>query len=340
MKYEELYTPEVLERAFARAMAGNRKNNECVWYKTHRLEAINTIRDQLIRRTYRPKPLRSFRVYEPKEREVQAPSISDKIVQNAMLDSGLYDALTTPFIRDTYGSMIGRGTLDGLDRMKQFMAQSWRIYGADCSVLKGDIHHFFASIDREDAARKARRQIEDDEVFDLFMRYLNNFDGGLPLGLRTSQPLANLVLNDMDHYIKESLGCRWYGRYMDDFYIIHPDRDFLKYARGEIGAGLSKIGLSLNNKTQIFPIQHGIDFLGFRTYMTDTGKVIRKVREQSRRGMGRRLRHFQDLYIAGVMTEEEIRMHYQCWRAHAEHGNSRGLILRYDAKVEKIFKGG
>lgn len=235
-------------------------------------------------------------------------------------------------------AMIGRGTLDGLDRMKQFMAQSWRIYGADCSVLKGDIHHFFASIDREDAARKARRQIEDDKVFELFMRYLNNFDGGLPLGLRTSQPLANLVLNDMDHYIKESLGCRWYGRYMDDFYIIHPDRDFLKYARGEIEAGLSKIGLSLNNKTQIFPIQHGIDFLGFRTYMTDTGKVIRKVREQSRRGMGRRLRHFQDLYLAGVMTEEEIRMHYQCWRAHAEHGNSRGLILRYDAKVEKIFK--
>lgn len=340
MEYKDLYTPDALKRAFDRAMAGNRKNSEFTWYKTHRMEAIDSISDKLMCRAYYPKPLRTFKVYEPKEREVQAPSIADKIVQNAMLDEGLYLALTRPFIRDTYGSMIGRGTLDGLDRMKHFMAQSWRIYGPECSVLKGDIHHFFASIDRNDAAKKARKQIEDDEIFELLLRYLNAFDGGLPLGLRTSQPLANLVLNNMDHYIKESLGCRWYGRYMDDFYIIHPDRDFLRHARERIEAGLSGMGLSLNNKTHIFPIQHGIDFLGFRTYMTDTGKVIRKVMEQSRRGMGRRLHHFRDLYLAGVMTEEDIRMHYQSWRAHADHGNSRGLILKYDAKVEEIFKGG
>lgn len=64
---------------------------------------------------------------------------------------------------------------------------------------------------------------------------------------------------------------KYYGRYVDDFYLIHEDKEYLKACLCVIEQYLSEYGLKLNNKTQIFPIKNGIDFIGFHTYLTDTG---------------------------------------------------------------------
>ncbi|MGN1307363.1 MAG: reverse transcriptase domain-containing protein [Faecousia sp.] len=337
MNYEALYQDEALERAFGRAMSGHRDDPEHAWYEANKIEALGIIQRKLAQCTYQPKPLRMFWVSEPKRRQVQAPSVADKIVQNALVDEILYDAITKPFIRDCYSCVIGRGTDDGLDRLKQFMAEAWRLHGMECWVLKADIHHYFASIDQKDIIRRAERYIPDKRVMELLCKYITLCPEGLPLGLRTSQPLANLELSWLDHKVKEVYRCRWYGRYMDDFYIIHPDRDFLRQVRREMDADLAAIGLQFNQKTQIFPVAHGIDFLGFRTYMTDTGKIVRQLRESSRKTMSREIKRYQAEYIAGIRTKEEIMQSYNSRRAHMERGNCRGLILKYDQEIKKIF---
>ena len=50
----------------------------------------------------------------------------------------------------------------------------------------------------------------------------------------TSQFLAIYYLNDLDHYIKEKLKCKYYVRYMDDFLILDQDKERLKYIYREI----------------------------------------------------------------------------------------------------------
>lgn len=50
---------------------------------------------------------------------------------------------------------------------------------------------------------------------------------GLPIGNLTSQIFANFYLNFFDHYVKYDLGIEYYGRYVDDFVIVHEDKDFL-----------------------------------------------------------------------------------------------------------------
>lgn len=105
---------------------------------------------------------------------------------------------------------------------------------------------------------------------------------GIPIGNQTSQWFAVMYLSGLDHFIKEKLGIRYYGRYMDDFYLIHEDKAYLRYCRAEIERYVGELGLKLNNKTNIFPLRNGIDFLGFHTYLTDSGKVIRKVRRGSK----------------------------------------------------------
>lgn len=99
-------------------------------------------------------------------------------------------------------------------------------------------------------------------ILDNIPRYL--YKKGLPIGNMTSQILAIFYLNDLDHFIKEKLRIKYYIRFMDDFVLIHEDKDYLKYCKGEINKELNKLKLKLNKKTEIINISKGITFLGFK----------------------------------------------------------------------------
>lgn len=161
---------------------------------------------------------------------------------------------------------------------------------------------------------------------------------GIPIGNHTSQWFAVLYLSGMDHMIKERLGIKMYGRYMDDFYLIHPDKDYLRYSLEEIKKYLVPLGLELNQKTAIFPLTQGIDFLGFRTYLTDTGKVVRKVRRESKNRIQRKLKKYRHLLDEGRIDFETILQSYSSWTGHAEHGNSYHLIRKTDDLFFNLFK--
>lgn len=50
---------------------------------------------------------------------------------------------------------------------------------------------------------------------------------GLPIGNLTSQFFANVYLNELDQFVKHTLKCRCYVRYVDDFVLLHEDRERL-----------------------------------------------------------------------------------------------------------------
>ncbi|MDD3303239.1 MAG: RNA-directed DNA polymerase, partial [Candidatus Gracilibacteria bacterium] len=50
---------------------------------------------------------------------------------------------------------------------------------------------------------------------------------GLPIGNLTSQLFSNIYLSDFDKFIKKDLVCKYYGRYVDDFIIVHQNKEFL-----------------------------------------------------------------------------------------------------------------
>ena len=91
-------------------------------------------------------------------------------------------------------------------------------------------------------------------------------------------------------------------------------------------------------KTQIFPIRNGIDFLGFHTYLTESGKVIRKLRHSSIKRMRAKLRHWEKEYPAGLVTREQILQSWQAWDAHAAHGNTWALRQQVRDRVQNILK--
>lgn len=103
---------------------------------------------------------------------------------------------------------------------------------------------------------------------------------GLSIGCLSNQLMAVFYLNDLDHYIKEALGCKYYIRYMDDIYILSSDYDYLKRCFGSIRDELRGIKLDVNKKSGIYRLKEGVSFLGYtytNGFIRYDSNTIRKI---------------------------------------------------------------
>lgn len=99
---------------------------------------------------------------------------------------------------------------------------------------------------------------------------------GLPIGNLTSQLFSNVYLNVFDQFMKRVLGCRHYGRYVDDSYVISADREWLLSLIPSIRTFLNdKLGLELHmGKLHVRNVTQGVEFLGafvkpYRDYVSN-----------------------------------------------------------------------
>lgn len=328
----------MLYKAYLAARRGKRGKAATAKYEGHALENIANLEYILRTQKYRPGPFQLFKVYEPKERLVQAPAFVDKVVQHAIVDNLVYDRITHSFIKDNYASQKGKGTHYGLDWLNCFLTNYWnKERTADGWILKCDVRKFFASIDHDKLKAMLLKLNFEPKIHTMLCNYIDSADG-LPLGYQTSQLFALLFLDRFDHYVKEVLRIRYYGRYMDDFFLICPNKEYLQFCLREINAFMDVLGLELNEKTHTFPLKNGINFLGFHTYLTENGKVIRKLRHSSVKKMRAKLRHWEKAYPAGEVTHNQILDGWQAWNAHAAHGNTWQLRREVWQRVQNILQ--
>ena len=169
--------------------------------------------------------------------------------------------------------------------------------------------------------------------------YIDSTEGkGIPLGNQINQGFALLYLDGMDKLIKHELGIEYYGRYMDDFYLIHPSKEYLKYCLQVITAYLETLDLILNGKTQIFPFKNGVNYLGFHTYITAAGKPIRRLKNQNKRNAQKKVLRMAELVAAGELPMEKFQTSYGAWKNHISHGNCYKLGLSMDGKINEILQ--
>jgi hypothetical protein len=103
---------------------------------------------------------------------------------------------------------------------------------------------------------------------------------GLPIGNLTSQFWANVYLDRLDQFVKHTLKCRHYVRYVDDTVLLWTDREQLAAWRGEIEAFLrGRLLLELRpGVDELFPVSRGVDFVGWKSWWSH-----RVPRRQTRR---------------------------------------------------------
>ena len=327
---------ENLYKAYRKAKKGKRHNGSCAKFQMMSLEGVHTLMEQLERKQYQVSPYNEFKVYEPKERIIKSCAFKDKVVQHCLCDEILHPRLAKEFIRTNYAGQIGKGTLFGMDCLMEQMQEFYREHGIDGWILKCDITKFFYQIDHEILKDIVDYHFQDEYTMWLNHLFIDSTDGlGLPLGNQVAQVYALLMLSGIDHMITGELGIKLYGRYMDDFYLIHHDKEYLKWCLEHIREMVASLGLSLNGKTQIVPFKCGIGFLGFHHYMTVEGQYIRKLKGENKRKIKKRLRTYAKLVKSGHMTQKKFMEKYGAWKNHALHGNCIKLCNSMDLFVEE-----
>lgn len=146
---------------------------------------------------------------------------------------------------------------------------------------------------------------------------------GLPIGNMTSQLLAVFFLNDLDHYIKEKLHCKYYIRYMDDFVIFHHDKERLKELKVLIGEKLKEFKLELNTKTNIFDVNHGFGFLGYY-YFLKGKRLIIKINPQTKRRIKKKMRKLKALNVSNY---NQVKASYM---GYLKVAHSKNLLKKMD----------
>lgn len=330
--YENLY------RAYKKAKSGKRFNSNTAKFQIMALDGIITLQKQLREQTYKMGKYNEFEIYEPKRRLIKSCSFKDKVVQHCFCDNILLPRLKDIFIFDNCAGQIGKGTHFGMNRLKEHMISHYKEHGLNGWILKCDIKKFFYSIDHEVLTRIADKYFHDEYTKWLNKMYIDSTDNpGLPLGNQVAQVHALLMLHEMDVAVVNDMKIVHYGRYMDDFYLIHHDKEHLKECFVRLQGILKELKLEFNSKTQIVPFRKGIRYLGFHHYVTTDGKYIRKLSVENKRKIKRKLKRWSVAVKDGKMSETKFMEKYNAWKNHAMHGNCIKLCQSMDTYVETLL---
>lgn len=336
--FQELTNFENLYNSYQVSLRGKGKKRSAAKFNVMALEHVYVMKQQLLNHTYRISPYSEFIVKEPKTRVIKSGSFRDKVLQHCLCDYVMIPKMSKEFILDNYAGQIGKGTLFGLNRLSKNLLDFYSEHGCNGYILKCDITKFFYSINHDVMKKLIRKHFTDKDIQWLCDLFIDSVDGdGLPLGNQSSQVFALIYLNGLDHYITEELGCKYYGRYMDDFYLLSDNKEYLKDCLIKIKQYLANLALTLNDKTEIVQMSKGMRFLGFHTYLTEDGKVIRKLNGDNKRQIKKRLRKYVKLVKDDRMTRERFNEIFISWKNHASHGNCFKLIHEMDLFVDNLF---
>ncbi|MEI2610516.1 MAG: reverse transcriptase/maturase family protein [Candidatus Promineifilaceae bacterium] len=337
--YPQISTFSNLLVAFYKARQGKRGKFGVAAFEYELERELLRLERELQDETWRPGGYTSFYITEPKRRKISAAPFRDRVVHHALINmtGPIYER---QFIHDSYANRVGKGTHRAMDRCTHFL-RGHRF------VLKADIAQFFPSVDHAVLRGILARPLRDESTLRLIDLILASGTGilaseytphwfpqdftagqgnllavmrprGLPIGNLTSQFWANVLLNELDQYIKRELKCQAYIRYVDDFLLFHDDKTQLHTWKTQIATFLEKLRLQLHpQKSVVFPTRLGVEFLGFRHFATH-----RRLRSGNGRRFQHKLRRLVDAYTAGDLPLEKVNQSVQSWVAHAAHGDT------------------
>lgn len=297
---------------------GKRKTYDEHRFEINEFENILKLVNVLMISKFEPLRSTAHVIFSPVIREIFAAAFRDRVIHH-FIYMMIYDWWDRHFIYDSYSCREGKGTKVGVERLQHHLRSASFNNTKEVWVLKFDIEGFFMNLNRRDLLKIALKGLKqqykghkglmynviklcliavilDDPVKGANLKrhpkdwkkvpesktLIGRLPGiGIVIGNLTSQLLSNIFLDQLDRFIKFTLGYKYYGRYVDDFYII-VTKEQLVQARKDVEAirrFLRSIGLNLHpHKHSVQPAKRGVLFLGavVYPYAVHPGKRLRE----------------------------------------------------------------
>jgi retron-type reverse transcriptase len=337
--YPSICAFENLELAFRKARRGKRHRANVAAFEGNLDLELLSLQDDLLSGAYRPGGYRHFTMYEGKPRRISAAPFRDRVAHHALCNviEPIWEAR---FIHDSYACRVGKGTHAALDRCTYFARRHPYVLQADIvqffpsvdlAILRGLLAHYIADpptvalvdhiLDSGAGVHAANYQMQWFPGDDLLAATRSR---GLPIGNQTSQFWANVYLNELDQFVKQTLHCPTYLRYCDDLLLFADDKPTLHGWRREIEQFLEGLRLKIHpDKTSIHPVGSGIPFLGFQVFPDH-----RRLQRANGVRFQRRVRPLLQRYARREIDLERLSASVHGWIAHAAHGDTWGLRRR------------
>lgn len=340
--FDDIASFPALRAAAKRAAKGKRRSAAAARFLSGLERNVLRLERDLRDGRWRTGPYKVMQIRDPKPRRISAAPFRDRVVHHALC-AVIEPLFERSFIHDSYANRAGKGTHAGIARYERFRDRH-------SHVLRCDVYRYFPAIDHAVLKCDLRRRIVCEGTLWLLDSIIDSsnpqepvhvhFAGddllsplerrrGLPIGNLTSQFLANVYLDPLDHFVKEVLRAP-YVRYVDDFALFADDPLILADWRGRIARFLEGRRLLLHpRKTRIAKTSDPAEFLGFE--LIPGGR--RRLPDENVARFRNRLRGLRDRWWAGTVDMPEVQVRVGSWIAHAEHADTWRLR-------QAIFRGG
>ncbi len=294
--FEQIIKVENALKSFKMIRRGHSENYSMLKFESNLMTNISNILESVTNKLYSVTGYRTLVVREPKERNIYAPYIQDRLVQQ-MIYSVIEPFLDKKMDNYSCACRTGKGVDYARNKCQRIMRKKSSVW-----YVKLDIDKYFASINHEVLRNILKKHIKDKEVIELLNKFIGNGfgDKGIPIGNLLSQLFANLYLNEVDNFIRHKTATKDYVRYMDDFICFTDTKEEANEIKKQIFKFIEdELKLSIDNrKVKLQQTKYGIVFLGHKIKpknqilsRTKTRKLRQNIKKYIRSNMSIDLHH-------------------------------------------------
>src|SRR6201995_1781453 len=238
-----------------------------------------SIRSQLLKGTYQPRPVKRVEIPKPDGgvRKLGVPCVVDRLIQQAVLQV-LQERWDPTFSEHSYGFRPGRSAHQAVAQAQRYVAQGYSV------VVDLDLEKFFDRVNHDGLMARVAARVSDKRVLKLFRAFLkagvmedglvSPVDEGTPQGGPLSPLLSNIVLDEFDQEL-ERRGLR-FARYADDCNVYVRSRRAGERVMESLTRFITaKLKLKVNQQKSAVARPWERKFLGFS--FTSTGIPKRRI---------------------------------------------------------------
>lgn len=347
------YDANAIYEAGKKAIKGAPFKYQSHLFEMNQLLETAELQKKLIEGKYRPSKGRKFIIKERgKIRHITTDNMVDKTINHLLCDNVLSKAISPYLIYDNGASQKGKGVSFHRKRLETHLHRYYRKHkNNEGYILLIDFSSYYASIPHKLCLQNTYnllKKADKDEakitlwilsnLFEIF-NIDNKNNRGVDIGSQPSQNIGISYPVKIDNYIKIVKGVKHYGRYTDDLYIIHEDKDFLKKLLREIKEIADKLGLIINpKKTHLCKLSQPFRILQIQYQLTETGRLIKKIHPKAITRERRKLKAYKRLLEKKRLTYDEIENTFKSWMAGNYKNMSRLQISNISQLYYDLFK--